>query len=47
MATYILVPGAGGEAWYWHRVVPELRMRGHDVVGVDVGSRASLREDGR
>lgn len=36
MATYVLVPGAGGSAWYWHRVVPELRDRGHDVVAVDL-----------
>jgi pimeloyl-ACP methyl ester carboxylesterase len=34
MATYVLIPGAGGSAWYWHRVVPELRGRGHDVVAV-------------
>lgn len=36
MATYVLIPGAGGAAWYWHRVVPELRARGHDVVAVDL-----------
>ncbi|TDB96207.1 alpha/beta fold hydrolase [Actinomadura sp. 7K534] len=36
MATYVLVPGAGGQAWYWHRLVPELRARGHDVVAVDL-----------
>jgi pimeloyl-ACP methyl ester carboxylesterase len=36
MATYVLIPGAGGEAWYWHRLVPELRSRGHDVVAVDL-----------
>ena len=34
MATYGLVPGAGGDDWYWHRVVPELAARGHDVVAV-------------
>jgi pimeloyl-ACP methyl ester carboxylesterase len=32
----VLIPGAGGVAWYWHRVVPELRGRGHDVVAVDL-----------
>ncbi len=32
----MLIPGAGGSAWYWHRVVPELRGRGHDVVAVDL-----------
>jgi pimeloyl-ACP methyl ester carboxylesterase len=36
MATYILVPGADGRAWYWHRVVPELERRGHDVLAVDL-----------
>ena len=36
MATYILIPGAGGEAWYWHRVVPELTRRGHDAVAVEL-----------
>lgn len=34
MATFVLIPGAGGRAWYWHRLVPELR--GHDVVAVDL-----------
>ncbi|MEU8803977.1 alpha/beta hydrolase [Spirillospora sp. NPDC048819] len=36
MATYALIPGAGGQAWYWHRLLPELRGRGHDVVAVDL-----------
>lgn len=36
MATYVLVPGAGGAAWYWHRLAPELLARGHDVVAVDL-----------
>jgi pimeloyl-ACP methyl ester carboxylesterase len=36
MATYVLIPGAGGEAWYWHRFAPELRRRGHDVVAPDL-----------
>ncbi|GHF38395.1 alpha/beta hydrolase [Kitasatospora xanthocidica] len=34
--TYVLVPGAGGEAWYWHRVVDELRARGREVIAVDL-----------
>lgn len=33
-ARFILVPGAGGSAWYWHLVEPELRNRGHDAVAV-------------
>lgn len=34
--TYVLIPGAGGDGWYWHRVVPLLEARGHDVVAVDL-----------
>ncbi|MEZ0089165.1 alpha/beta fold hydrolase [Streptacidiphilus sp. EB129] len=36
MATYVLIHGAGSDAWYWHRVVPLLRARGHEVVAVDL-----------
>lgn len=36
MASYVLIPGAGGRAWYWHRLVPELRAIGHDVGAVDL-----------
>jgi len=36
MAAYVLVPGAGGDAWQWHRVVPELRARGHEAVAVEL-----------
>jgi len=35
-ATFALIPGAGGQAWYWHRVVDQLRQRGHDAVAVDL-----------
>src|SRR5262245_8062715 len=45
MATYILVPGADGTAWYWHLVVPELRDRGHTVVTVDLPSDDSAGLD--
>jgi pimeloyl-ACP methyl ester carboxylesterase len=34
--TYVLVPGAGGVAWYWHRVVAELQRRGRTAVAVDL-----------
>ena len=34
--TFILVPGAGGSAWYWHRVVPKLQQRGHEAVPVSL-----------
>ncbi|TNC20518.1 alpha/beta hydrolase [Georgenia sp. 311] len=36
MATFVLVPGAGGSAWYWHLVERELRARGHTTVAVDL-----------
>jgi pimeloyl-ACP methyl ester carboxylesterase len=36
MSTFVLVPGAGGQAWYWHRLVPELRARGHEAIAVDL-----------
>jgi pimeloyl-ACP methyl ester carboxylesterase len=36
VATFVLIPGAGGQAWYWHRVEPLLRERGYDVVAVDL-----------
>jgi pimeloyl-ACP methyl ester carboxylesterase len=35
-ATFVLIPGAGGSGWYWSRVEPELRRRGHDVVALDL-----------
>lgn len=36
MSTYVLIPGAGGEAWYWHRVVPLLEAAGHRAVPVEL-----------
>jgi len=36
MATFILIPGAGGEASFWHLLVGELTDRGHDAVAVDL-----------
>lgn len=36
MTTYVLIHGAASDSWYWHRVVPELRARGHDVVTPDL-----------
>lgn len=35
-ATFVLLPGAGSDSWYWHLVVPRLRAHGHDVVTVDL-----------
>jgi len=36
VATYVFVQGAGGDAWYWHLVSPEVRARGNDVVAVSL-----------
>lgn len=36
MATFALIHGAGDSAWAWHRLEPELRELGHDVVAVDL-----------
>lgn len=36
MATFVLVPGAGGHGAYWSRLVAELERRGHDAVAVDI-----------
>jgi len=36
MASYVLIHGAGSDAWYWHFVRPELEQRGHDVVAPDL-----------
>ena len=36
MATYVLVPGADGRAWYWHLVVPAAGRPGHEVVTFDL-----------
>ena len=36
MVAFVLVPGAGGNSWYWSRLVPELSARGHAAVAVDL-----------
>jgi pimeloyl-ACP methyl ester carboxylesterase len=36
MASFVLVPGAGGMAWYWHRTVPLIRAAGHEAIAVDL-----------
>jgi len=36
MATFVLIPGAGGDAWYWHLVVPLLESAGHRAVAVEL-----------
>jgi pimeloyl-ACP methyl ester carboxylesterase len=34
--TFVLIPGAGGDAWYWHLVLPKLQDAGHDAVAVSL-----------
>lgn len=29
-----MIPGGGGDPWEWHRLVPELKSRGHDAIPV-------------
>ncbi|HVV09921.1 alpha/beta hydrolase [Amycolatopsis sp.] len=36
MTTFALIPGAGGQAWYWHRLVPELTERGHEALAIEL-----------
>ena len=36
MATFLLVPGAGGGTWFWQRLIPELESRGHTAIPVDL-----------
>lgn len=36
MTTFVLIPGAGSDPWYWHLVVPGLKALGHDVVTPDL-----------
>jgi pimeloyl-ACP methyl ester carboxylesterase len=48
--TFVLIPGAGGAAWYWHRVIPLLREAGHEAIAVDLPGddpRARLPEYAR
>ncbi len=35
-ATFVLLPGAGGDSWYWHLVAPRLRAQGHEVISPDL-----------
>jgi len=36
MATFVLVPGAGGDGRYWYLVTAELEARGHEPVSVEL-----------
>lgn len=47
MGTFLLIPGAGGTSWYWHRLAPYLEREGHAVIAVDLPAgddRAGLQE---
>jgi hypothetical protein len=35
-ASFILIPGAGGLAWYWHSVVSRLQKAGDEAIAVDL-----------
>ena len=46
MSTFVLIPGAGGMAWYWHRVAPLLERARHEAIAVDLpGDDESLGLD--
>jgi len=34
--SFVLIPGAGGMAWYWHRVVALLEQAGREAIAVDL-----------
>jgi pimeloyl-ACP methyl ester carboxylesterase len=36
MSTFVLIPGAGGDAGYWHLLAAELQARGHEAIPVDL-----------
>jgi pimeloyl-ACP methyl ester carboxylesterase len=36
MSTFLLIPGAGGMSWYWHRVAQRLRDAGHEALALDL-----------
>lgn len=36
MTSFLLLPGAGGDPWYWHLVVGELVRQGHQATAVDL-----------
>jgi pimeloyl-ACP methyl ester carboxylesterase len=36
MGSFVFVPGAGGMAWYWHRVLPLIRAAGHEAIAIDL-----------
>jgi pimeloyl-ACP methyl ester carboxylesterase len=46
-ALFVLIPGAGGMAWEWHRIVPLLEKAQHEAIAIDLPAddpRAGLRD---
>jgi hypothetical protein len=41
--SFVLIPGAGGMAWYWHRVGPLLEQAGCECIAVDLASEDTSR----
>ncbi|MFC7621625.1 alpha/beta fold hydrolase [Microlunatus sp. GCM10028923] len=41
----LLIPGADGRPWFWHRLVAELERRGHRAVAVDLPKSATSTLD--
>ena len=35
-SPFLLLPGAGGDSWYWHLVASRLRAHGHEVIAPDL-----------
>jgi pimeloyl-ACP methyl ester carboxylesterase len=47
VSTFVLIPGAGGDSYYWHLVAPLLEQHGHEVIAPDLPTgddSAGLRE---
>jgi pimeloyl-ACP methyl ester carboxylesterase len=45
--TFVLIPGAGGDPWLWHRLQPELGERGYEAIAAKLPAgddRAGLPE---
>jgi pimeloyl-ACP methyl ester carboxylesterase len=36
VATFVLIPGAGSDGWFWHLVNERLAAHGHHVIAVDL-----------
>ena len=36
VTSFVLLPGAGSDSWYWHRVIPLLEAAGHEALAVDL-----------